>query len=48
MGLNCSFGATELHPYVSALNPQVDEPGVRLSQCRPAQRASASMTSLRK
>ncbi|WIM09949.1 homocysteine S-methyltransferase family protein [Enhydrobacter sp.] len=24
MGLNCSFGATELHPYVSALNPQVD------------------------
>ncbi len=24
MGLNCSFGATELHPYVNALNPQVD------------------------
>ena len=24
MGLNCSFGATELHPYVQALNPQVD------------------------
>ncbi len=24
MGLNCSFGATELHPYVHALNPQVD------------------------
>ena len=24
MGLNCSFGATELHPYVTALNPQVD------------------------
>src|SRR5258708_30852459 len=21
MGLNCSFGATELHPYVNALNP---------------------------
>jgi 5-methyltetrahydrofolate--homocysteine methyltransferase len=26
MGLNCSFGATELHPYVNALNPQVDGP----------------------
>ena len=24
MGMNCSFGATELHPYVNALNPQVD------------------------
>jgi 5-methyltetrahydrofolate--homocysteine methyltransferase len=24
MGLNCSFGATELHPYVNALNPQVE------------------------
>ena len=24
MGLNCSFGATELHPYVSALHPQTD------------------------
>src|SRR4029078_2815025 len=24
MGLNCSFGATELHPYANALNPQVD------------------------
>jgi 5-methyltetrahydrofolate--homocysteine methyltransferase len=24
MGLNCSFGATELHPYVNALNPHVD------------------------
>jgi 5-methyltetrahydrofolate--homocysteine methyltransferase len=24
MGLNCSFGATELHPYVQSLNPQVD------------------------
>jgi len=24
MGLNCSFGATELHPYVNALNPKVD------------------------
>src|SRR5260370_17084603 len=24
MGLNCSFGATELHPYVNALNPQAD------------------------
>ena len=24
MGLNCSFGATELHPYVNALNSQVD------------------------
>jgi 5-methyltetrahydrofolate--homocysteine methyltransferase len=24
MGLNCSFGATELHPYVTALHPQVD------------------------
>ena len=24
IGLNCSFGATELHPYVNALNPQVD------------------------
>ena len=24
MGLNCSFGATELHPYVNALNPHVE------------------------
>jgi 5-methyltetrahydrofolate--homocysteine methyltransferase len=24
MGLNCSFGATELSPYVTALSPQVD------------------------
>jgi len=24
MGLNCSFGATELHPYVNALNSQVE------------------------
>ena len=24
MGLNCSFGATELHPYVNALHPKVD------------------------
>jgi 5-methyltetrahydrofolate--homocysteine methyltransferase len=24
MGLNCSFGATELSPYVTALNPHVD------------------------
>ncbi len=26
MGLNCSFGATELQPYVSTLNPLVDGP----------------------
>ena len=24
MGMNCSFGATELHPYVGVLNAQVD------------------------
>ena len=39
MGLNCSFGATELHPYVQRAQPAGRRPGLRLSQCRPAQRA---------
>src|SRR5690348_823096 len=36
MGLNCSFGATELQPYVADMNGRVDRKSTRLNSSHPS------------